>query len=46
MGREITTLVNQEKPVGNYEVEFEEIITGIPIGGKSQLGKMIRNAKS
>jgi hypothetical protein len=30
LGREITTLVNEEKPAGTYEVEFDG--TGLPSG--------------
>ena len=30
LGREVATLVNEEKPVGNYEVEF--YVTGLPSG--------------
>ena len=30
LGRQIKTLVNQEKPAGNYEVEFDG--TGLPSG--------------
>jgi hypothetical protein len=31
LGREVTTLVNEEKPIGNYEVEFDgnELPSGI-----------------
>jgi hypothetical protein len=30
LGKEITTLVNNEKPVGSYEIEFNKI--GLPSG--------------
>jgi hypothetical protein len=30
LGKEVATLVNEEKPVGNYEVEFYG--TGLPSG--------------
>jgi len=48
LGREISTLVNEEKPAGNYEVEFngDELSSGIyfyklQVGHYSEVKKMI-----
>jgi len=46
LGNEITTLVNEEKPIGNYEVEFNA--TGLPSGiyfYKLQAGDFIQTKK-
>ncbi|MCJ7554905.1 MAG: hypothetical protein MUO34_13595, partial [Ignavibacteriaceae bacterium] len=31
-GREIATLVNEEKPAGSYEVEFKSTVGSLPSG--------------
>ncbi len=48
LGKEVTTLVNQEKPAGNYDVEFDasRLSTGIYFyklhaGSFTQAKKMI-----
>jgi hypothetical protein len=46
LSNEITTLVNEEKPIGNYEVEFNA--TGLPSGiyfYKLQAGNFIQTKK-
>ena len=46
LGKEIATLVNEEKPVGNYEVEFNE--TSLPSGiyfYRLQAGSFIETKK-